>query len=89
MQNRHPVDELADVRAEIRRLTEREQELRTYVLEHPHDRLGQEHVATLGEQQRKQIDLRALSDEVGASLLGRFTTFCTSITVKLRERASE
>jgi hypothetical protein len=35
--NRHPADELADTRAEIRRLEGREQELRTYLLEHPHE----------------------------------------------------
>jgi len=89
VQNRHPVDELADVRSEIRRLTEREQELRAYVLENPNDRRGQEHVAILGEQRRQRVDLRALADEVGASILDRFTTLATSIVVKLRERSSE
>jgi hypothetical protein len=75
--------------SEIRRLTEREQELRAYLLEHPHDRFGQEHIAILGEQRRKRIDLRALADEVGASLLAQFTTLTSSIVVKLRERSSE
>jgi hypothetical protein len=84
--NRHPVDELFDTRAEIRRLREREDELRAYLLEHPDDREGDEHVATLGEQRRKHVDLRALADEIGASLLGRFTHYINVAIVKLRER---
>jgi hypothetical protein len=59
MQNRHPVDELADIRAEIRRLEDREQELRNYLLEHPHDRRGTDYEALIGTQQRKRVDLRA------------------------------
>jgi hypothetical protein len=84
--NRHPVDELADVRSEIKRLEGREQELRAYLLEHPDDRVGTEHVATIGEQQRKRVNLRALADEIGASLLQRFTTFSSCIVVRVRER---
>ena len=33
--NRHPTDRLADVRHEIKRLEQEEQELRVYLLEHP------------------------------------------------------
>jgi hypothetical protein len=84
--NRHPVDELADVRTEIRRLEDREQELRAYLLEHPNDRRGTDYEALVGTQQRKRIDLRALADEIGASLLGRFTRYATITMVKLRER---
>jgi hypothetical protein len=72
--NRHPVDELADTRAEIKRLEGREQELRAYLLEHPYDREGVEHVATVGEQRRKRVDLKGLGDEIGYSLLARFTS---------------
>jgi hypothetical protein len=32
--NRHPADRLADVRQDIKRLEEEEQELRVYLLEH-------------------------------------------------------
>jgi hypothetical protein len=84
--NRHPADELFDTRAEIRRLQEREEELRAYLLEHPRDRKGTEYEALIGTQQRKRVDLRALANEIGASLLGRFTRYVPITMVKLRER---
>src|SRR6516165_2864970 len=71
--NRHPADRLADVRQEIKRLGQEEQELRAYLLEHPHDRAGAEHIATIGEQRRSRIDLKALADEVGHSIVPRLT----------------
>ena len=40
MQNRHPADRLADVRLEIKRLEAEETKLRTYLLEHPQDRMA-------------------------------------------------
>jgi hypothetical protein len=57
--NRHPADRLADVRSEIKRLETEEAELRAYLLEHPKDRAGQEHVAIVGSQSRKRVDLSA------------------------------
>jgi hypothetical protein len=84
--NRHPVDRLADIRSEIKRLEEEERELRAYLLEHPHDRTGTEYMATIGEQRRSRVDFKALADEIGHSLLQRFTNFITCRTVRLRER---
>jgi hypothetical protein len=52
-------------------------------------RIGAEHVATIGEQQRKRVDLKALADEVGASILARFTSFKSAMIVRLRERDVE
>jgi hypothetical protein len=75
MQNRHPADRLADVRSEIKRLEAEDERLRAYLLEHPQDRAGEEHVAIIGSQSRKRVDLKALADEIGHSLLQRFTTF--------------
>jgi hypothetical protein len=42
--------------------------LRGYLLEHPDDRTGEEQVAVVGSQSRKRIDLKALADEIGASV---------------------
>jgi hypothetical protein len=42
--------------------------LRAYLLEHPSDRTGEEHVAVVGSQSRKRVDLKALADEIGASV---------------------
>jgi hypothetical protein len=87
MQNRHPADELADVRGEIERLERREQELRSYLLSHPDDRVGSEHVAMVGSQRRKRVDLKALADEIGVSLLARFTRYASCAVVRLRGRS--
>jgi hypothetical protein len=84
--NRHPVDRLADVRSEIKRLEEEERELRAYLLEHPQDRTGAEFLATIGEQRRSRVDLKALAGEIRHSLLQRFTRFASCRTVRLRER---
>ena len=87
--NRHPADRLADVRAELKRLEAEEVKLRAYLLEHPQDRTGEEHVAVIGSQSRKRVDLKALADEIGASILARFTTFGTAMTVRLQRRRHE
>src|SRR5262245_49316645 len=89
MQNRHPVDELAEVRAEIRHLENREQELRAYLLEHPEDRTGIEYIASIAEQRRSRVDIKALADEIGHPLMQRFTHFTSCRTVRLRERTEE
>ena len=47
MQNRHPVDRLHDVRVELKRLEAEEEKLRAYLLEHPSDRTGEEHIAVV------------------------------------------
>jgi hypothetical protein len=52
--NRHPADELADVRSEIRRLQQREVELRAYLLEHPRDRIGDDYTVSISSQSRKR-----------------------------------
>jgi hypothetical protein len=85
MQNRHPADRLADVRLEIKRLEQEETELRAYLLEHPQDRTGEEHVAIIGSQSGRRVDLKALADEIGASVLARFTSFRSMMVVRLRE----
>src|SRR6516162_9290632 len=85
MQNRHPVDRLADVRSEIKQLEAEEEQLRAYLLEHPQDRTGQEYAAIVGSQSRRRVDLKALADEIGASVLARFTSFRSMMVVRLRE----
>lgn len=84
--NRHPADRLADVRSEIKLLEAEEVKLRAYLLEHPTDRTGEEHVAVVGSQSRKRVDLKGLADEVGASILARFTSFGTAMVVRLQQR---
>ena len=87
MQNRHPADRLADVRSEIKRLEAEEERLRSYLLEHPQDRTGEGHVATVGSQNRKRVDLKGLADEIGASVMARFTSFRAALIVRLQQRS--
>ena len=61
----------------------------TYLLEPPDDRIGIEHAVTIGSQRRKRVDLKALADEIGASLLQRFISFRTCMVVRLQEREVE
>jgi hypothetical protein len=84
--NRHPADRLADVRQDIKRLEQEERELRAYLLEHPHDRTGIGHIATIGEQRRSRVDMKALADEIGHSIVQRFTHYTHCRLVRLRER---
>jgi hypothetical protein len=87
--NRHSADRLADVRSEIKRLEAEEAKLRAYLLEHPQDRIGEEHTAVIGSQNRKRVDLKGLADEVGASILARFTSFRSAMIVRLQQRHSD
>jgi hypothetical protein len=86
--NRHPADRLADVRAEIKKLEAEEAELRAY-LEHPDDREGADYVVSIASQFRKRVHLKRLADEIGASLLQRFTSYTSFFAVRLRERSPE
>ena len=89
IQNRHPADRLADVRVEIKRLEAEEAKLRAYLLEHPADRTGEQHIAVVGSQSRRRVDLKGLADEIGASILARFTSFRPAVIVRLQQRTSE
>ena len=66
--NRHPADCLADVRFEIKRLEAEEEGLRAYLSSTPLTEPGEEHVAVVGSQSRKRVDLKALADEIDASV---------------------
>jgi hypothetical protein len=63
--------------------------LRVYLLEHPTDRTGEEHIAVIGSQSRKRVDLKALADEIGHSILARFITLRSAMIVRLQQRTSE
>jgi len=63
--------------------------LRAYLLEHPQDRNGEEHVAIVGSQSRKRVDLKGLADEVGHSIVAHFTTFTRGMVVRLQQRTPE
>jgi hypothetical protein len=87
--NRHPADRLADVRRQIEELEGEIETLRTYLMEHDEDRVGDEHVATVSTFQKKHVDLIALEREIGPEILQRFTRRKPISVVRLRDRKRE
>ncbi|MGO4506025.1 hypothetical protein AB4Z51_03325 [Bradyrhizobium sp. 2TAF36] len=72
MPNRHPVDQLADIRAEIKQLKAREDQLRAEVLDHPEDLAGDEHEAMLVQMRTERLDVEKLKRELGLAFLRPF-----------------
>ena len=65
--NRHPVDELADIRAERKRLDEREAELRDILLFADADgRAGSEFTARVVTRQQRRLDRTLLAQRFGS-----------------------
>jgi hypothetical protein len=60
MPNRHPVDELAEIRAERRRLAEREAALRVQLLASGADLEGDEYSASVREFEREELSRPSL-----------------------------
>jgi hypothetical protein len=69
--NRHPADQLAEVRAEIENLKAREKVLRTFLLENEKDRRGEQ-----------RLDSAAAKNHLG-ELLDPFFVTSTFTTVRL------
>ena len=86
MTNRHPADELADVRAEKKQLEAREAELREMILRDPKLREGDEHTVLVEKRKRTTLDRDALVEEFGehAIDLCSKTTEATFVTVVRR-----
>jgi hypothetical protein len=60
--------------------------LRAYLVEHPEDREGDEHLACVGTYRRKHVDLVGLEREIGKDTLQRFTSLNPVAVVRLRDR---
>ena len=67
--NRHPVDELADIRATIRQLQDRADNLRAAILAGACSLTGEQHLATATTQSTRRFDkaaaIRALGERAG------------------------
>jgi hypothetical protein len=72
--NRHPVDELHDIRAEIRALEEREAQLRAKLLAGECGLVGDSFIAQISMQTKFRFNLRAARRMLVASVLAPFTT---------------
>ena len=84
--NRHPVDQLAAIRAAMAQLKRREKELRAYVLA-TDDLRGDDWRAFIEEQARERLDVRAARAGLGDNTLAPYLVSSTATFVKLRPRA--
>ena len=88
--NRHPVDELADVRAQIKTLCIEEAELRAIVLTGECGLAGDEYVAVVQTRPRNGIDLLALKKHFGTALKPFFTAReITQVWLQVRTQPRE
>jgi hypothetical protein len=87
LRNRHPVDELAEVRAEIGRLEAREEELRRALLAGNVDHHGVEWEAVVQDHAREHLDAKAAIEHFGKTALQPFLRRAEFQVVKLRSRA--
>jgi hypothetical protein len=82
--NRHPVDELADVRKEIKKLEARERELRRVVLNGDCQSTGDEYEAVVVMQRRETLDTNGIRVEFGRERLAKFMRATEVAVVKLQ-----
>jgi hypothetical protein len=86
MPNRHPVDQLADIRAEIKVLRAREAALRGEVLASPEDRTGDDNEAMVCQSTVERVDLEMMRRELGMVFLRPFLREAVVTTVRLKRR---
>ena len=70
--NRHPVDELADLRKQNRQTEQRIEELRELIISGACGLIGDEHTATLEMRTRKLVDIKELQRAFGAKAVAPF-----------------
>lgn len=66
--NRHPVDELADIRAEQKRLKDREDELKAQILAAPNDLTGFDYLAVVTTVESERVDTKAVRELLGEKI---------------------
>ena len=87
--NRHPVDELADLRADIKRLEDRADTLRRMILDGKCGLVGADHYASIRTTQRESLDAKSLRREFGEEALRRFTVTRVSEVVSVNKRPAD
>jgi hypothetical protein len=83
--NRHPADELHDVRDDIKRLQDREAELRDILIDGT-SRIGVEFEAEIVEYTQRRLDTRAVIEHFGPDFLARFYRNLDYTSVRLKRR---
>jgi hypothetical protein len=70
--NRHPVDELADFRKQLRQIKQRIEELRELIISGACGLVGDEHAATLKVPTSRRVDIKELQREFGEEAVAPF-----------------
>jgi hypothetical protein len=83
--NRHPVDELADLREQKRQLEAREEELRKLILGGECGLIGYDHEARISEFAAERIDTKAAKAALG-DVLTPFLKQSVTKTVRITRR---
>jgi hypothetical protein len=84
LRNRHAADELAEVRAEIKALETRQEELRQILLAaEPKDRIGVAFGAEVYTTETTRLDRKGIKQHFGADALEPFTQHVVTDTVRL------
>ena len=84
--NRHPADEMGDVRERIAEFKEREAELREILIAATEaERVGEEWIAHVSEQHKKLLDCEALTEHFGAEALQPFMRESVVTVLKLKD----
>jgi len=86
VKNRHPIDRLADVRAEIKRLDAVEAELRKSIIVGDFGLTGDQYIAEVRETTRETIDSALVRKHLGPDGIKPFLKKSTTQTVRLTER---
>jgi len=81
--NIHPADELADIRAEQKRLEKRADELRDQLLADGADLKGDVYTAVLVPGVRETLDRKAITEAFGEAAVKPFIKSTSFVTVKL------
>lgn len=84
--NRHPVDELADIRDAIKRLKDREDEIRKLIIEGSCSSLGDQYSATIQTTSSERVDTKALREKLTSAELSKFLKVTMSTVVKVSKR---
>jgi hypothetical protein len=85
--NRHPADQMADVRGQIAELKEQEKNLREVLINAAElDRVGDDWIAKVSEQERHRLDRAALEDHFGADILQPFMRTSVARVLRLIHR---
>src|SRR5215471_995648 len=84
--NRHPADEMGDVRERIAEFKEREAELREVLIAATEaERVGEEWIAHVSEQHRKTLDREALTEHFGKEVLQPFMRESVATVLRLKD----